>query len=103
MLPVNPGHDAVRFGFPEPGPTAAGETGGVSDRETGPHPDRWSSFADIRVDAEVHVIEIRDRLIDVPWHGRVTVVRTGPQPSAVVALDRQRQPLAHAKLDDHAR
>jgi hypothetical protein len=85
-------------GEDDPGPIAAeGGGGGVHDG-TGSGPGRWISTADVRVNAQVESIVVDDRQLAVPWHGRVAVVWTGPQPPEVVALDRHGHPLASVLL-----
>lgn len=86
-------------GGTDPGPIAVegGGGGGVHDG-TGIGPGRWISTADVRVTAAVSWIMIAGRPLAVPWHGRVAVVWTGPQPPLAVALDRHRNPLASLQL-----
>jgi hypothetical protein len=103
-LPAYLSDNAARLGVDEPGPIVVdGGAGGVRDSESGRNPGRWISIAGIRVNDQVELIGVADRILDVPWHGRVTVVWTGRRPPRVVALDRQRQPLAKVYLANHPR
>lgn len=71
--------------------------GGVQDDDFGPH-GRWISYADVRVTAAVETIAVGGRVLDVPWHGRLAVVWTGPAP-AVTAVDSSGRALANAVPD----
>ncbi len=74
-------------------------SGGSSDGGdgTGPSPPRWISYAELRVNAEVTSVRVADRLLVVPWHGRVVVVWSGRAPR-VVALDEAGKPRAELQL-----
>ncbi len=65
--------------------------GGVHDDLAGadrwPWSGRWINYAEVRVNAQVVSIRNRDRLLPVPWHGRVAVVWAGRGASPVIAVD----------------
>lgn len=77
-------------------------SGGVHDDggQTGrwPWSGRWISYAIVRVDAQVASVRITDRLLPVPWHGRVVVAWAGRRPPLVKALDEYGRPLGDALL-----
>jgi hypothetical protein len=59
---------------------------------------RWISYAELRVTAQVTSVQISERLLVVPWHGRVVVVWPERQPQRVVALDGDARSLAEIRL-----
>jgi hypothetical protein len=83
----------------DPRVMASNWRGGSSDGGdgTGPSPPRWISYAEVRVNAEVTSVRVADRLLVVPWHGRVIVVWSGLPPH-VVALDETGKSRAEMQL-----
>jgi hypothetical protein len=76
----------------DPRVVAVSSSGGVSDdaSRTGGRPQRKRriSYAELRVTAQVASVHVAERVLAVPWHGRVVVVWSGRQPPRVVALDK---------------
>jgi hypothetical protein len=66
-------------------------SGGVLDNGDGTagrgRSGRWISYAEVRVSARVASLQVADRLLLVPWHGRVPVAWSGNRTPLVTALD----------------
>jgi hypothetical protein len=80
-------------------------SGGVSDDGDGtgrwPQSERWISYAELRVNAQVTSVQVAERLLVVPWHGHVLVVWSGPERPRVVALDEGGKSRAEMQLATH--
>ena len=77
------------------------EQGGVSGGGNGTSRRKstsWISYAELRVTAQVTSVQIAERRLVVPWHGRVVVVWPERQPQRVVALDADGRSLAEIRL-----
>jgi hypothetical protein len=87
---------------PAPGVLVVEGSGGVRDGGADPRPwpwsGRWISYATVRVTADVAAVRIADRLLPVPWHGRVVVAWGERRPPRVTALDECGRPLGEALL-----
>ena len=77
-------------------------SGGVLDDSDGTvrrgRSGRWISYAEVRVNAQVASVQVADRLLLVPWHGRVVVVWSERRTPRVTALDEEGQSLGEALL-----
>lgn len=75
----------------DPRVMAVSGSGGVFDDGGGTgrssQSERWISYAELRVNAQVTSVQVAERLLVVPWHGHVVVVWSGRRPPRVVALD----------------
>ena len=59
---------------------------------------RWISYAETRVNAQVASVQVADRLLLVPWHGRVVVAWSEGRTPPVRALDEEGKSLGEALL-----
>jgi hypothetical protein len=75
----------------DPGVIVVNGTGGVlddrGDVDRRPDRGRWINYAEVRVNADVTSVQVYDRMLRVPWHGRVLLVWSERQSPRVVASD----------------
>lgn len=69
-----------------------GGSGGFRRRE------RWISYAELRVNAQVTSVRVGGRELVVPWHGHVMVVWSEREPPRAVAVDEGGKSLAEVQL-----
>ena len=102
-----PRHLTWRFGAvnsPEENAIASSGSGGVRDFADveGNLSDfgRWISYADCQVTSEVTSVTASGRQLNVPWHGHIAVVWSGPRTPLVVAYGSDGTPLGEIELAD---
>lgn len=75
--------------------------GGILDgraRRPWPSRGRWINYGTVRVNADVARIEVNDRHVTVPWHGRVVVGWPGRRAQDLAIIDHAGSCLGHVTL-----